>query len=538
MCSGYPAEPSPAISRRKFLKLGGAGIAGAAVLGMTGNARVLAQEASLSSEFEAASQKHRVPVELLLAMGYVNSRWEMPPPSSGEFEPGDIHGSSAFGVAGLSEDPRNDTLARASSLIGVSEADLKTDRAANIEGGAAVLAALAGDRRPSDINGWFDEVAEFGGGTLYAQQVYDVLQDGASARVGSERLTLEAQERAVEPRSLQVSRAAGQYPGSEFYPASTSNYSNASRPGSNTINKVIIHTMQGSWSSAINWFQDSRAGASCHYNVRSSDGFIGQSVREEDIAWHAGYWSYNQTSVGIEHEGFISDPNRWYTDAMYRSSARLCAYLCKKYGIPVDRSHIIGHVEVPGCPGYGGGGNCHTDPGTGWDWSRYISLVKSYLGSAPTDESAGGSRPDLPRSKNRYSQVVDNTTPGRFSAAQGVWVSSSWNTARYGGSYRAVEEPTAYQRPARFKIKVPKSGAYQVFAWWPSHSAYNPEATFLIKAKGAWRKKTVSQRRSGGRWVSLGTYQMRKGDRWGISLLSKSPRPGKIIADAVGIVER
>jgi hypothetical protein len=35
--------------------------------------------------------------------------------------------------------------------------------------------------------------------------------------------------------------------------------------------------------------------------------------------------------------------------------------------IPVDRSHIIGHSEVPGAT--------HTDPGDGWDWDLYMDLI-------------------------------------------------------------------------------------------------------------------------------------------------------------------
>ena len=80
------------------------------------------------------------------------------------------------------------------------------------------------------------------------------------------------------------------YSGATSYPAYSGNYTTANRPSSNPINKIIVHVTQGSWSSAINWFQNSSAQVSAHYTVRSSDGFIGQSVREKDIAWHAGNW--------------------------------------------------------------------------------------------------------------------------------------------------------------------------------------------------------------------------------------------------------
>ncbi|MCA9687824.1 MAG: N-acetylmuramoyl-L-alanine amidase, partial [Myxococcales bacterium] len=158
-----------------------------------------------------------------------------------------------------------------------------------------------------------------------------------------------------------------------FVPASSSNYTNSSR---GSVSQVVIHTMEGSYSGSISWFQNASAGASAHYMVRSSDGEITQMVDEADIAWHAGHWDTNQASIGIEHEGFTSDPSAWYSDAMYRASAALTADLCDRYGIPKDRSHIIGHWEVPGCSNpKGGGSSCHTDPGDGWDWDYYMELV-------------------------------------------------------------------------------------------------------------------------------------------------------------------
>ena len=164
-----------------------------------------------------------------------------------------------------------------------------------------------------------------------------------------------------------------------YLPANSNNYTVANRPYSHLIDKIIIHVTQGSWSSALNWFQNPRAGASAHYTVRSSDGYLGQSVAEKDICWHAGNWSYNQTSIGIEHEGFVNDPS-WFTEAMYDTSAQLSAYLVNKYGIPLDRAHILGHNEVPDpyAPGQYGGVSNHTDPGYYWDWYKYMDYVAYY----------------------------------------------------------------------------------------------------------------------------------------------------------------
>lgn len=66
---------SRVMDRRRFLRLGGIGIAGAALVRAMGSGNVLAQEppsgSSLVEEFEAAAREYGVPVGLLLAMGYV-----------------------------------------------------------------------------------------------------------------------------------------------------------------------------------------------------------------------------------------------------------------------------------------------------------------------------------------------------------------------------------------------------------------------------------------------------------------------------------
>lgn len=165
-----------------------------------------------------------------------------------------------------------------------------------------------------------------------------------------------------------------------YLPAGSNNYTLANRPISSPVNKIIIHVTQGSWSSAINWFEDPNAQASSHYVVRSADGVIGQSVLEKDIAWHAGNWLYNQSSIGIEHEGYFDNPS-WFTDTMFRSSAQLSAYLVNKYQIPIDRAHIIGHNEVPdpNNPGEYGGASHHINcPGPWWWWDLYMSYVNQY----------------------------------------------------------------------------------------------------------------------------------------------------------------
>ena len=154
--------------------------------------------------------------------------------------------------------------------------------------------------------------------------------------------------------------------GARWVAASEANWRRADRPDDYGIDMVVVHVTQGSFASAVKVFQDPGHGAAAHYIV-GKDGRITQMIRELDVAYHAGNRSYNERSVGIEHEGFVDRPED-FTDAMYAASARLTAGICARYGIPVDREHIIGHVEVPGTD--------HTDPGRHWDWDRYMKLVR------------------------------------------------------------------------------------------------------------------------------------------------------------------
>ncbi|MEU6079714.1 N-acetylmuramoyl-L-alanine amidase [Streptomyces sp. NPDC047108] len=154
--------------------------------------------------------------------------------------------------------------------------------------------------------------------------------------------------------------------GAQWIAASTANWRMADRPDDYTIDRVVIHVVEGSFPIALKVFQDPEHGAATHYVVRK-DGHIAQMIRELDVAYHAGNRGWNERSIGIEHEGFV-DRRGSFTEAMYRSSARLTAGICARYGIPVDRRHIVGHVEVPGTD--------HTDPGPHWDWDRYLRLVR------------------------------------------------------------------------------------------------------------------------------------------------------------------
>lgn len=385
----HDAEYRNSMDRKEFLKLGGAGLAGAALLGSYGSGKASAKtNSSLKKEFDRAAKEYGVPAELLLAMGYVNTRWEMPPERMEAYHKGDLHAYGSYGIMALVKNPWQNTLGEASKLTGIPEAKLKGDRASNIRGGAALLSramrddmgsgnnATLGSYYPAVAGSRSEVVAGVGSGHLFADQVFNALRQGVSGKTSTgEKINLSAQRNLSVPEGPTHTNTSPQEahpeavrhkPAEVWYPANSHNYTASNRPHSNPIGKIIIHVTQGSWSSAINWFQDPRAQVSAHYVIRSHDGKIAQCVSDMNIAWHAGNWPVNVHSIGIEHEGYFNDP-RWFTSAMYHSSAKLVAYLCRRYGIPPNRHHILGHNQV-----------AQTEcPGRYWWWRYYMKRVRN-----------------------------------------------------------------------------------------------------------------------------------------------------------------
>lgn len=159
------------------------------------------------------------------------------------------------------------------------------------------------------------------------------------------------------------------YPPLRWSPAASQNF--AVGRGGERASAIVIHGTDGSYASAMSWFHNPSARTSAHYLVRASDGEITQFVAEADSAFHAR--GVNRTTIGIEHE---FDPRHGvvYTAAQYRSSATLVCAIARRYGIPLDRGHILGHSELPNTD--------HSDPGPNWNWSFYMSLVQSCGGGA------------------------------------------------------------------------------------------------------------------------------------------------------------
>jgi len=109
-----------------------------------------------------------------------------------------------------------------------------------------------------------------------------------------------------------------------------------------TTDRVVIHWFgSGTLESADARFQNPASQVSAHYGI--SNYKVWQWVKENDVAYHAGNYPMNQRSIGIEHDATTT---KNATETTYKTSGRLVADICKRYGIPIDREHIIKHSEV------------------------------------------------------------------------------------------------------------------------------------------------------------------------------------------------
>jgi N-acetyl-anhydromuramyl-L-alanine amidase AmpD len=302
------------------------------------------------------------------------------------------------------------SLERAATLIKAPVADLRTNDRQNIRGAAAVLATFAkednGGKAPKAAGDWYGAVARAGVAGVgdatraqgFADDVYATIRQGARLQT-TDGQTVALAAQAVTPNK-QTLKLPTLFKGSQsdtprpecpatvdcrFVPAryaqnnptDPKDYGNldpANRPRDMKIKYIVIHDTEGSYESSIAWFQDPASYVSAHYVIRSSDGQVTQMVQNKDVAWHAGNWYMNMHSVGVEHEGYAAEGATWYTEAMYRSSAKLVRYLADKYNIPLDREHIVGHEQYHGLTPARAKA-MHNDPGPFWDWEHYMDLL-------------------------------------------------------------------------------------------------------------------------------------------------------------------
>src|SRR3990167_6238467 len=154
------------------------------------------------------------------------------------------------------------------------------------------------------------------------------------------------------------------------------------------ITKICLHWIVGKLSAADAVFNNPDRQVSAHFGIGHTE--VHQYVREEDTAYHAGNFTVNKQSIGIEHEG---GPDLPISEDTHKTSIELVTDICRRYNIPADRQHILKHSEIKAtqCPGT-------------LDIDRIVREVQKRLAvplDSPTDT--------IPVPKKDFEQLVDNS---------------------------------------------------------------------------------------------------------------------------------
>jgi hypothetical protein len=483
--------------------------------------------------FEAAGKEFDVPANLLVAIGYVETRLYHVPGDASE-----IDGiSAAFGVMAL----RGESLERGATLAGLSIAEVEKDPASNIRAAAALLSAFADelglDR--ADLGAWAPAVGEYMGhpslevqSHYIREEVYRYLEEGIAAPEDSGlRDILEAtpdvspQFPSFETIEKPVPVTDAVYSGAVWRPAPSSNYTSGRSGYSAEL--LVVHTCAGAYSGCWGWlttpYPTNPYKTSAHYVVNESGSEVSALVDENNTAHHVGKswqgYPTNPRSVGIEHGGYPYAGSNVWSEGQIASSAKLACDIVKRQNIIRDRNHIIGHYQPDPV-------NRANDPGTAFPWSDYMNRIATCI------DGAGGGGATITVDSNNAN---NNAAVARMVAPSANWTAST-NVASYYGTGYWVAPTEAVSDGAHFEFYLPAAATKKIYAWWTSATDRSTTTPFVVFDGNGTKLGTVSknQQVNGGSWQEVGTFNLTAG--WNRVTVSRWTTAGyQVVADAVQV---
>ena len=164
------------------------------------------------------------------------------------------------------------------------------------------------------------------------------------------------------------------------------------------------------------------------------------------------------------------------------------------------------------------------------------------LGSAPVGSVSEGSVSEAGAPRKAlsimeppapYSQVVDNASTGWFWGRG--WEKGTGRKAQSYGSDYSYVEPAEAGPPALFRVDLPATDYYTVYARWPALKKNNRATRIGVSTLSGIEWIKVNQRRDGGIWVRLGAYEMAAGNHYAVQVSGYKAK-GRVVADAVMVV--
>jgi len=130
--------------------------------------------------------------------------------------------------------------------------------------------------------------------------------------------------------------------------------------------------------------------------------------------------------------------------------------------------------------------------------------------------------------------VVDNAQPG-FSVQAGDWGTCQRGECSgdcFGADFRFADSGCTNCR-ARFDLRVPTAGSYELFVWWPYGDDRATDTPFTIQFSGGANTLNVDQRNNGDDWFWLQTLSVPAGET--VSVFVGGTTTGFANADAVAL---
>ncbi len=513
----------------------------------------------IEGEFIRAAEEFDVPVQILKAVGYIESQWQM---VAGEEE---FEGQQpAFGSMAL----RGEFLQRGADLLGADLDAVKTTRELNIRAAAAVLSAMGDEQKidRADLGAWAPAIATMSGIITHEAAVsyihhgvYGLIQNGlvVTDLAGNVISTIEPEPDVIpdyDPPSGPVLATLPDYAGAVF--RSSPNYSSRPAGSGGTIRLVIIHTCEGAYAGCWGWLVNSKSGVSAHY-----------VVKEDKKGWHisakydpklnggtfpelAGAGSNNFT-VGIEHAGYGSQKS-WNAN-LIDQSAKLVCDITKRQNLPRDKYHIVGHGQLQPYN--------RKDPGAAWPWATYFEKINAACGGQqpppqdppPQDPPPQDPPPQDPPPQDPPPQdppppppadpaeiIVDSSNGNNNLAialfkASNVWVPTAATPGYYGNGY--LYAPTeAINDGAEFSFYLNNAGTKKIEVWYTAGANRAAAAPVIAyNAQGVEVGKTTVNMQQGGKaWTAAGSFAFTAG-RNKVVLSRWATAGSVIIADGVRI---
>ena len=327
-----------------------------------------------------------VPADLLRAMAWVES------------------GFATLDGGWLGLDPSD--LERGALLTGLGEEQIRTEPAANLAAGAALLAELRGDiapaAHPAEIDGaWWPVLtawADTGTAWLddaYALDVFGALQHGVIAPTDR----LEDEHVLLAPRFVAGLDGITPTPGPSGAAAYPGAMNIAAQGPARTggVERIELISAEGAWVGAL-------AGSpQGHYVVRTSDGRVAEHTSEDREAGAP-------DAITVVTTGGVASPGAWTVQAL-EGSARLVGWLARRHDLPIDAAHISG------------------DLGPHFPWAPWLQMVDCFAtesvgcdtglaggvdaGEWPPDvfEGDGGEGRDTPAAIPYFYQYANTLSP-------------------------------------------------------------------------------------------------------------------------------